>query len=377
MSFEQLAEDHDDFYAPAFEIRVGKPAQGFASPTATYDGSQGVVADLRIDTNIDQVNRFSFTLEDCFDRTADSDGAFDEDLRSTFEEGTALDVRAGYGGSASESLLWGRVDTVKPTFPSGGSPSLSVSGFDLTNDLKEGSGSGKWEETDLDSVVEELVSDPPFDGTEVDAGSPSIDTLHHSENSDYRFLTTLADRHDCEQFSRAGTYYFREQSAAGDSSAVATLEYGRALRSFTPGSDNPRSSSGSRGSQPTVGTVKVRHNDEVKKEAIVGEASVEGGGDEERVETAPVRSTDEAERRAEAIAGAIERTGDDNADPGDGRDGDRAETLGLPELQVGTVVKLGGIGEKFSGEYYVESATHRLDDAGYTTSFSVRRLTNE
>lgn len=378
MSFAELAKRHDDFYAPAYELRVGDPASGFGD--ATYDGGRGVVSGVRVDTRVGRANRFSFSLENCFDRTAGQHGEFDPDLRSTFAEGTGVEVRVGYGDQATEPVLQGRIDSVKPTFPAGGAPSLSVEGFDLTRDLEGGTGTGHWSDTDLSSVVEELTAEPPFAGTEIDPGGVSIASLHHPETSDYQFLTKLATRFDCELFSRTGTFHFREQSAAEERSPEATLEYGRALRSFSPGSENPRTGSGgSSGSQPRVGTVKVRHNDEVDTEAIVGEASVTGGGDGTRVETVPVRSTEEAAQRAGAIAGEIARTGDDGAPAGGrgasaGRGGSRAETVGLPEVQVGRVLELTGIGGAHAGEYHVVSATHRVDDSGYTTSVSLRRL---
>lgn len=375
MSFAELADRHDDFFAPAFELRVGNADAGFAG-AETYTGAEGLVSGLRVETGLESANRFSFTLNDVFDRQQGTDGQFDPDVTSTFAEGTDVEVATGYGTGERTTLLRGRIESVKPNFPAQGAPSLSVEGRDLLYLLRKGTDSGRWEETDLSTVVEDVVGDVPFADTQVDVGG-SVTSLTQHEKDDFSFLEDLAERSDAEFFSRGGTFHFRERSKAADQSPEATLRYGQALRSFTPGSTNPRTgSSESVGSQ--VGTVKVRHNDEKKKEAIVGTAEVRGGGEETHVETVPVRSESEAERRARSIAGEIERRGDardrTRGGPGDGGSALRGETLGLPEVQIGRVVELTGLGSEFSGTYYVESASHRIDDSGYTTSFGVRGL---
>jgi len=382
MSFAELADRYDDFYVPAFEVRVGDPDQDFEGADV-FTGDRGLVSGLRIDTAIDRLHRFSFSLGDCFDRTAGTDGQFDPGLQQTFAVGTDVELRTGYGTEASETLLRGRIDAVEPNFPAEGAPSLSVDGFDLRDALQRGTGTGRWEQTDLTTVVRDLTADPPFRGREIDPGSVTITDLHHPETSDHELLERLAGEHDCEFFTRGGTAHFRRQAAVEDLSPEATLRYGRALRSFTPGSAKPRAGEGEgRADRSQVGTVKVRHNDETSREPIVGTADVPGGGSETRVETIPVRSQTEAEERAASIAGEIARTGDDRAGstdgpPAGGHSGSRAETLGLPEVQVGRVLELTGLGVAFSGRYHVETATHRVDDSGYATSFGLRRLPDE
>ena len=378
MSFAELADRYDDFHAPSFEVRVGNANNGF---TSTEDfGEKGRVSGLRIETAIDRANRFSFSLNDVFDRTKGENGAFDPKVRSTFAEGSELEIRLGYGTAEPTSLLWGRVDSVKPDFPASGTPGLSVEGYDLRYGLRNLTGDGGWEDSDLETIVDDLVADIPFEGVEVDVGDVPIENRRHPETPNSEFLDTLAKEYDAEFFSRAGTFHFRKQSRVSELTPETTLRYGKALRSFTPGSANPRSESRDvRGSGPRVGTVKVRHNDEVGNEPIVGTAEVTGGGSETRVETIPVRSESEAEQRAQSIAGEIARTGHSTAgsvagqDAG-GRGGSRAETLGLPQIQIGRVLELTGLGDEFSGKYHVESANHRIDDSGYTTSFDLRKL---
>jgi phage protein D len=49
-------------------------------------------------------------------------------------------------------------------------------------------------------------------------------------------------------------------------------------------------------------------------------------------------------------------------------------TVGRAELRPGKVIKITGVGARFSGRYYVTDTSHRFDQQnGYRTNFSVRR----
>jgi phage protein D len=48
-------------------------------------------------------------------------------------------------------------------------------------------------------------------------------------------------------------------------------------------------------------------------------------------------------------------------------------TVGLPDLRAGCMVEIDGVGERFSGRYFIKSTTHTIGDGGYTTQFECRR----
>src|SRR5262249_5651832 len=48
-------------------------------------------------------------------------------------------------------------------------------------------------------------------------------------------------------------------------------------------------------------------------------------------------------------------------------------TVGLPRLRAGSVVEVGGLGERFSGRYFATETPHAVGDSGYTTQFGCRR----
>jgi phage protein D len=47
--------------------------------------------------------------------------------------------------------------------------------------------------------------------------------------------------------------------------------------------------------------------------------------------------------------------------------------IGHPDLRAGKVIKIDGLGKRFSGQYYVTSVSHRYGESGYATHFTVRR----
>ena len=50
------------------------------------------------------------------------------------------------------------------------------------------------------------------------------------------------------------------------------------------------------------------------------------------------------------------------------------EAVGNPAIRAGTTLKFEGLGERFSGLYYVRKAEHRLGPKiGYVTKFNVSR----
>jgi len=84
---------------------------------------------------------------------------------------------------------------------------------------------------------------------------------------------------------------------------------------------------------------------------------------EERVVTRPVRTRGEAKDLAIAIlrgqAQELVKV--------------QATVVGLPQLRAGSRVKLTGIGERLSGDYFVCDSTHTLNAGGYITKFTARR----
>ena len=87
------------------------------------------------------------------------------------------------------------------------------------------------------------------------------------------------------------------------------------------------------------------------------------GAAEELILTSPVMSQTEADLLAQARLDALTLP----LIRGEG------VCPGHPELRAGRVIDIQGIGKRFSGPYYVVTASHRYGSAGYSTHFTVWR----
>ena len=75
----------------------------------------------------------------------------------------------------------------------------------------------------------------------------------------------------------------------------------------------------------------------------------------------PVKSEEEAKKRAEYL---LENFTNSSF---------KAElrTIGIPDLIPGNGVSLSGLGNKFSGDYYIEKAVHSFNEQGYETTVNL------
>lgn len=339
MELWDLLDEYGDFYAPRFEVTVG--GQRFVE-------TDGVVSGLSVDSTLDGADRFSFAVNSPFDRER---GVFSELDWETFATGTRVTVGMGYGDKV-EPMLVGRIHTLKTDFPADGNPTLAISGYDLLHDLTEGTNAQSWDDaTDSDVVTEvagkseyDLTVDPRF----IEDTRIRRRKIVQERQSDFRFLTELAERNGFELFVRGKTLRFRAPKY--DAEPTLVLRYGDSLRSFAPERTDPES----------VGEVEVRHWDPTTKREIVGSAKSEEGEGKKRVLHIPVESKVDADREAAAALARLLR----------GLVSGGGETVGVPEIRVGETLDLDGI-DQFNNSYYVMSATHSIGSSGYGVSFEV------
>jgi phage protein D len=159
---------------------------------------------------------------------------------------------------------------------------------------------------------------------------------------------------------------------AGARVRLHEFTYGQTLRSFQPTLTLSRQ----------VSEVTVRGWDNRNKTGIVatatsadlpgagqgdsGPAAAERslGGRSEVIVDAPVMTEQEA--RELAISLLRERAYEFITGNG--------EIIGLPDMRPGDNVLLEGLGERFSGSYYVRNVEHVINSSGYTTRFECRKV---
>ncbi len=366
-----------DFYVPTFEVRVG------AKPLPK-DVIRDVISVSYTD-NVEQFDTFTLTLNNWDARTRQF--KYSDDDR--FDPGKTIELWMGYHGQDSLRLmLTGHINTLQPTFPASGQPTLQVSGVNLLFKLRTRQASHEYRNrTDSQIAKEvgqrlnvEIATDPVAEQTE-----RPYRFVAQRNAYDILFLMERARRVDYDLFVeevrgnrsvRPAKLYFGPSVGVRD--AVYRLTYGKSLIHFQPTLSTANQ----------VSKVRVRSWDDENKRTIEyvarrGELRTRGVGHgpsqveidraidahEEVIVTSPVK--DEGEGRRVAV-----QTLEHNAKQLVSASG---STIGLPDLRAGRVVVIDGLDRPsakrrfFDGRYFLTSTTHAIADGGYTTTFQCRR----
>jgi len=285
-----------------------------------------------------------------------------------FKEGIKLEVKLGYDDNVV-SLIKGEVTTLEPEFNEGEAPTLKVEGYDSLHRFRRGRKTKSYLKQKDSDIARKIASALGL-SAQVEDTSIQHEYLLQNNLSDIDFLLERARRIRYELIIEDGKLLFRK--AANQQGKVVSLEFGLSLRSFYP-----------RLSTVTqVSEVVVQGWDMKAKKAIVGngrkgDVVSKMSGQKlgtEITESAffaaksvivdtPIVSEGEANQIAKGIFNdmAIEFiTGEGTA-------------IGNGDIRAGKVIELLGLGQRFSGLYYVTSATHVIDSTGYSTKFTVER----
>ncbi len=330
-------------YSPRFAVEVG---------STTFQEPGGRIADLVVETTLSGADRFSFSLNYPFDEEL---GEFSGLEWSTFEIGTEVEIAMGYGGDGTLTpLLRGSIASIHSEFTVEQGPTVTISGFGLLKGMMNGTSSRSWNETTVGEAVEEVLSSYPFGTADVQDADIKRVKLIQDNQSDYRFIEALADHYGFSFYAERDTVRFRPQSGRGsDREPVAELWYGEALHDFYAEITDTKADH----------RVEVRSWDADEAEELVATAGPKQAANTE-VFRVPVMSQNEAQRIADKK----------HSQHADGRITGHGEADGVPEIRAGEVVTLEELGGRFSGEYYITNATHRMGAAGYRTTFEAREV---
>lgn len=284
------------------------------------------------------------------------------------KEGVKLEVTLGFDALVV-SLIKGEVTALEPEFAQDEAPTLKVQGYDLLHRFRRGRKTKSYLRLKDSDIASQIASGLGLSAQVEDTGV-THEYLLQDNMTDIDFLLERALRIRYELLIEDGTLHFRE--AANDKNQAVSLEYGRTLRCFYP-----RLSTATQ-----VSEVLVQGWDAMTKKAITGRAR---SGDEvskmggRRLGASITESAFFAARNvitdkpvfSEGEANQIAR----------GKFNDMAvefitgegTAVGNKDIKAGTVVELKKLGERFSGLYYVTSATHTIDATGYSTKFTAER----
>lgn len=286
-----------------------------------------------------------------------------------FSIGNEVEVRMGYVGKL-ETLLIGEITSLEPEFQAGEPPTVTVRGYDRRHRLLRGrktrSFAGAKDSEIASQVANELGLTPDATDTAV-----TLDYVLQHNQTDMEFLQDRAVRLGYEIVVDDKTLSFRPRQHAD--SETLTLSRDADLLEFYPCLSTLNQ----------VGQMSVRGWSIKDKEAIVGQARA---GDESTTmggETSGPTAVDEAFGQSSAVSVDHPVFTQAEADQmATGRLNEMAlayisgegMSIGRTDLRAGAIMQMEGLGERFSGRYYIVAAVHSYTPhRGYRTTFSVRR----
>jgi len=357
-----------DYYAPDYKIEV--------EGQEIDPESKGDVLDLKVTMDLENLTHFALTVNNWDDKHL----TFKYSDTTIFDVGNRVHVQMGYAGGLL-SMVQGLITTLEPHFPESGPPTLSVSGEDRMVKLKDRKPKDGEQKKFVDMADWQIVQEIARRNglvPKVQQQGETHDIVIQKNQDDASFLMERAKRIDYDCFigidpdTGMDALYFQSPTDARDGRKVRmyVFEWGKSLINFTPTLTLNRQ----------VGKVTVKGWDPTTKSIIQYTAGPSdlpssSGGDngpstiqtrfqdrEDIVVDQPVTSKQEAK----LLATALLRERAYNYIKASG------QVIGLPDLRPGDNVEVQGLGQRFSGQYYVLKVEHAIGSSGYLTSFDVR-----
>ena len=322
-----------------------------------------VVAGVEVNLDVETMGMFSLLLH-ASERDQNRYVVIDSDQ---FKPGNEIKIKMGYG-STLETLIVGEITALSPEFAGTGAM-FRVSGYDRLYRLGFGRKIRSFRNMKDSDIAAQIAQDWRLT-PQVDATDTTHEYVLQNNQTDREFLAERARRLRYEIRVEDRSLFF--QKAKEDGSAVATLTYGETLVDFFPRLTTVNQTS----------KVEVRGWSVKDKEAVSGEAGTSdtistmagqktGGKISEEIagQSTCILSGENASTKdeAESMACAALNRAVMEFITGEGR------CIGNPDIKAGSVVELKGLGERFSGLYYVVSCNHSIGLRGYYTSFTARR----
>jgi phage protein D len=282
---------------------------------------------------------------------------------ATFDLGKSIAVSVG-----GKALITAEITSLEPLIDASNGASYIVRGYDRANRLRLGKKSRTFLNKSDSDLASQLASDAGM-SAQVDSTSVVYPFLLQYNQTDMEFLAERAARIGYQVSADDKTLLFKNAATEVSSTEVAELAYAVDLQQFRPRISVARQ----------VAKATVTGWDPKEKQPIAGEASSAaqwsqiGYGKQgtaaalvssaaAAVVDAPVISKAEADAIAKAMlsdmtAEFIEAEG---------------VCAGNPAIKAGKVIKIKGVGTRFSGKYFVTASTHTFTpEGGYLTHFRV------
>jgi phage protein D len=366
MSYISPAAEGTDFFVPSFEVSLhGQNLDSMVIHDVTEVSYRDSLSDVDgFELTLANWDSGSPTYESVSTRTFKYS---DQDL---FDPGKELQLKLGYlGGEPLQVMITGDITSLTPSLPAAGFPTLKVSGLNILHRLRTKQRSVAYTNCTDGQIADQIAQSL---GVQIDpdrAEGESHEYVFQDSEYDIVFLMNRAHAIGYEltvEEADSGTIIHYQPSEQTNDFAYR-LSYGASLVSFDPNLSTARQ----------VSRVSVHGWDAVHKAPINATATLDQigtpsgappvdaalQGREEVISDRPVATTPEAQTLATETLKRISKeliTA-------------RGATIGLPRLRAGCAIYLDGLGERFSGRYFVTATTHTCGGNGYTTQFECRR----
>lgn len=346
-----------EYLAPDFVIKLNGS-----------DAPPELVSDLiavAVEEDVDIAGMFTFKLIN-WDMSQLQVKWSDDDL---FQIGAEVEIQMGYVDDLI-TLIKGEITGLEPEFCAEEVPTLTVRGYDRRHRLMRSRKTRSFTQITDSDIASQIASDAGLTPDVENTGVTHEYLLQHNQ-TDFEFLQKRAGLIGYEVVVDASTLMFR--TLQNTQTEVLTLFRDADLLQFYPRLTTQRQ----------VGQFEVRGWNPAEKAEIVStagigdESTTMGGqtvgpaaGDDVFGESkhfvvdTPVFSQAEADQIA---AGQFNESALAYI-TGDGL------CVGRSDLRSGTVIQIEGLGDRFSGLYYITSVSHRYTPRnGYRTHFQFRR----
>jgi phage protein D len=279
-----------------------------------------------------------------------------------FEIGKPIEIQLGAREALTTSTLFkGQIVTLEPRFGSGG-VELLVRGFDRAHVLLRSRNVRTFQNQTSSDIVQKVVQEAGLQ-VECDSSGEPHEFMEQDNETDWDFIWRLAERIGFEFVVEDQKAKFRKPTPED----AVELEWPTVLRSF-----NPRVTAIQQVQEVSLSTqdpktkqaidVTASSSNEIAQIGVARDDVAKAfNGAKIHVATEPVKSQSEGTALAQALLDKL----------ANGYIAAEGVTDGNPKIRAGAKVKVTGIGQKFSGLYYVATATHLFRGGGtYETHFA-------
>jgi phage protein D/phage baseplate assembly protein gpV len=347
------------------------------------------VVEAVVDTNVFMPGMFTIVIEDQVDPTT---GSLKYTDSFKIKMGASVDIMIKVEDPALNfipkvnSLIKGEITAIEPVFDSMGRVLLRIRGYDLAHRLTYGKKTRTYGDANPngpgiseDQIIRTIVNDAGgLASAKVDLSG--LSSMRYSyvmqyNQSDWEFLWARAQLFGYQVYADGPLLNFVKADAIRSLIPPADLKWGHNLKKFEPRMVALGQVTGAEAYGWDVGAKKVvtgnSSSDSSKTSAknvgagVTGSAAVKKAffSSSKDIVIEPMIRT---AGQAKTIAGALFEKNQSRFVRASGE-----LVLGDPYLLAGTRVKIKGVGDKFSGSYYVTEARHIWNRDGYTVKFQV------